>query len=745
MEIVPGATPAEPTWAGRLRADFRREHLGVGLLAGLIIGILQTAQAASFATLIFSGPLAEDLPRGIGLALFSATVGLIVTALLSSLPVVIGGAQNVPAAILGVTAAALVAGITSQEARVTTVLAAIVLSTLTAGLFLLGLGLFKLAGLVRFLPYPVVGGFLAGTGWLMLTGAIGSMAGMPLQLDTLPALLEPEVLVRWLPGLLLGILILLLSTRFRHYLLLPGIIVAIVAGFYAVALATGTSVAELSANGWLLGPFPEQGIWQPLMPDELASVDWVALRYQVPNLLAAVVMSAIALLLNASALELSLKRDIDMNREMRASGWANLISGLGSGLISYQQLGLTTLNSQFGVSTRWTGLFAAAVTAGTLFLGAGALALLPRLVFGAILVYLGLTFLRQWLILSWAQLPRVDYAIVVLILVVIAFFGFLVGIAVGIVATVIMFVVNYSGVNVVKHALSGTTYRSRVTRPPHQVELLDQAGQLLTILQLQGFLFFGTAHNLLEQARAQLAPTDGQAYRFLLLDFSRVTGIDSTALLSFSKTRQLAQSSHLTILISGMTPVVRQQLEAGDFIDDEVVLPFDTLDQALEWCEDQLLIAQGCQPGDPLPPLRRQLIDLAGDDAAVDVLLRYLERLEVPGGTMVMRRGDPPDALYFIESGQVTAQLVREDGRRVRLETMLGGRVVGELGFYLGRTRTADVVTEAPSVIYRLTTAALRQMEADDPEAASTFHRLIIRLLSERVTHLVGTVDAMQH
>jgi SulP family sulfate permease len=125
-------------------------------------------------------------------------------------------------------------------------------------------------------------------------------------------------------------------------------------------------------------------------------------------------------------------------------------------------------------------------------------------------------------------------------------------------------------------------------------------------------------------------------------------------------------------------------------------------------------------------------------------LLPYLERLSLADGTVLMRRGDPADGLYFIESGQVTAQIEREGGKRVRFETMLGGRVVGELGFYLDKPRTADVVVEAPSIVYRLTRDALARMEVEDPEAASLIHRVIIRLLSERVTHLVRTVDALQ-
>jgi SulP family sulfate permease len=75
---------------------------------------------------------------------------------------------------------------------------------------------------------------------------------------------------------------------------------------------------------------------------------------------------------------------------------------------------------------------------------------------------------------------------------------------------------------------------------------------------------------------------------------------------------------------------------------------------------------------------------------------------------------------------------------------MGGGRVVGEIGFYLNQPRTAAVVTDEVSTIYCLSMQTLELMEQNDPDVASTFHRGMIRLLSERLTHLINTVNALQ-
>jgi SulP family sulfate permease len=237
--------------------------------------------------------------------------------------------------------------------------------------------------------------------------------------------------------------------------------------------------------------------------------------------------------------------------------------------------------------------------------------------------------------------------------------------------------------------------------------------------------------------------SEGPPVRYLLLDFTHVTGLDSTAMLSFARMKQLAKAHKMTVLVTNPPPGVQQQLVSSGFTDGGTVRHLATLDHALEWCENQLLQEAG-HVEEESRPLRHQLVELLEEPAAVDSLLFYLEREEIAPGSYLMRRGDLPDVLYFVESGQVTAQIEGADGKPLRLETMTGGRVIGELGFYLGSPRTADVVVDVPSVVYRLSRHSLRAMEQQNPEAASTLHHLITRLLAERVTHLIRVVEAIQ-
>jgi SulP family sulfate permease len=739
MTIKSRPFPSDKHPTNDIRNALRPERSIPALLAGVLISILQIALSISFAALIFRGEMTADLSRGIGMALFSAALGFGITSLLTSYPAILGGNQSAPAAIMGVMAAGIAGLVTGGEARLATVVVAVALTTLITGVCLFGLGAFRLTGLVRFLPYPVAGGFLAGTGWLLVVGGIGTMARQPFSFNGLPALFESGTLIYWLPGLILGAALLIFSTRIRHYSFMPAVIVAIVAGFYLIARLVGISSAELSAGGWLLGPFPTGQLWQPISMAELSAVEWGAIWPQLPHLISTVVITTIALLLNATGLELAINRDLDLNHEMRVAGVTNMASGAGAGLVGYLQLGTSVMNERLGGANRLTGLTAAVISGLTLWMGGTVLGFVPTVVLGTLLVYLGLSFLWEWVVAGRKRLPTTDYLIVLLILVVIATVGFLEGVLVGILATIILFVVSYSRASVVKHALTGANFKSRVTRSPEDRALLEAIGDQAYLLQLQGFIFFGTANGLLDKVRTRVRefPT-----RYIVIDFRQVIGLDSTALLSFNKMTQIARSREFTLVLSGLSDKLRSRFEQENLREEPGVLRYaHDLDHAAEWCEDQLCANQH----DELA--RKSLLDhllAIAPQPATERLVGYMERAVLDAGDYLIRQGTEPDHLFFLESGQLTARLENPGQPSVRLETMQGGHAVGELGFYMGTRRSAAVVVDRPSVIYIMPQATLDRLEEEDSEAAYVFHRIIIHVLGERVLHLVRAIDALQ-
>jgi sulfate permease, SulP family len=737
-----GAAPAAPTgWLGS-------RQIALSLTAGAVAGLLDLAVLVSLAVLIFSGQLAGFVSNGIGLLLVGTCLLNIVLALLSSHPAMVGTVQDAPAVVVALIAASIAAAVpagTGRDALYATVVAAIVLTTLATGATFLLLGQFRLGSLVRYLPYPVLGGFLAGTGWLLALGGVSIMAEGAPHLGELRRLLQPPVLWQWLPGLIFGFVILLSLRRSQHLLILPGLLLAASALFYVWLALLGIPLAEAQSRGWLLGPFPDQALWSPLTPGMLTLVQWPAIAGQLSAIGAAVTISVISLLLNVSGLQLARREDIDLNKELRAAGGAQLAAGLIGSPPGFQALSLSMLGHHMGAHTRLVGIVAGLVSGAAFFFGAQMLSLVPRVVLGGMVCYLGLAFLAEWLYDAWFRLSHLDYALIVLILALIAVFGILPGVIAGLLIAVVLFVVIYSRIDVVKHVLTGATVKSRMTRGYAEQELLRGSGEQIAIFQLQGFIFFGTAHDLFERVRQRTLAADLPRLRFVLLDFRLVPRLDSTAMLSFRKLRQLGESHGLTLVFTQLAPGIRRQFEQALFYEEGArgVRIFPDLDRGLEWCENELL-ASATPSGDGARTLYAQLAQIVPEATNLDSLLTYFEQRMIAPGDYLIHQDDPPDDMFFVESGQVTARIEPKEGAPVRLETMRGGRAVGELGFYLGRRRTAAVVADETSSVYRITRGDLRRLEHENPDAASTFHLIIARLLSERAVHLIDTVDALQ-
>jgi SulP family sulfate permease len=211
-------------------------------------------------------------------------------------PGVIGGPQDTPSVILAVIAAALVGTLSAAgvEDKLTTVLVAIAATALLTGVFFLALGFFKLGGLVRFIPYPVVGGFLAGTGWLLAQGSFGVLADFSLTFSNIAALLQPDQLILWVPGVLFALVLFFGLRRINHFLTMPAILLGAIVVFYLALLVTGTSIEDAINQGLLLGGVSGQAAWQPLALKNLLAANWTAILGQSGNMAIILILSVLS-------------------------------------------------------------------------------------------------------------------------------------------------------------------------------------------------------------------------------------------------------------------------------------------------------------------------------------------------------------------------------------------------------------------------------------------------------------------
>jgi SulP family sulfate permease len=231
--------------------------------------------------------------------------------------------------------------------------------------------------------------------------------------------------------------------------------------------------------------------------------------------------------------------------------------------------------------------------------------------------------------------------------------------------------------------------------------------------------------------------------KFLLIDLALVTGLDSTGMLSFQKMQQFAAANGIQMVLTGLHGRIAAQFQRSHF--DAAHLPLmecPDLDRGVEWCEDQIIEAVATLTT-AWQSLESNLAATVDDPQGIRRLVAHMDRLDYAPGEYLIRQGEAANELFFIESGQITV-LLETDGEPLRLQTVSGGHVVGELAFYLDVPRTASVIVDQVSVVYRLTRDDLATLMSDDPAAALTLHHLLAKLLSKRVVHLTTVVNALK-
>ena len=710
------------------------------LVTGVICGFLAIVLSIGHGSLLFSSNLQGYLPISIGLALFSTAVMAAIGAFTSSIKGVVSIAQEIPVVALTAVTVAVSAALpeTADNAtRLATVMVAIAVSTGLTGLAGLILGHFRLGSLIRFAPYPVVGGFLAGTGWLIAIGGVGLVLNAPISFATLGMLGDPAVLAKATLTAAFVIALFLGQARGSSALTLPGIILVALLAFNIGSMVLGQTADSLRDQGWLIR-LPESGrLWPPIGPADLGSVDWQAVASGLVGVPAVIVLTIAALLMNATGIELDSQRDVDLDKELRSTGLMNLVAGAGVGLPGYQSVSLTLLSARLGAPSRLVGLLVAVLTASALVLGSIVLDAVPTVILGGVLIWIGGTLLVEWLVRSYRRLELREYLVILLIFVIIVGVDFALGILAGLVAAVVLFVFEYGRLETVRHEMVGSGFQSSVETTEKRREALEEHGHAILIIRLQGFLFFGTADRLRRRIQERLAASKDQPIRFLVIDFRRVTGLDSSSVLSFVRLQQIAAREDFTVVITGMPESMQRSMVRGVPKHDQLTFRFERdLETGLKWCEDALLARVRPQLLDQhdqqLTDLVAQLVD---DRTIAEKITSYFERVEFAAGSRPIEQGTPSDDIIFVETGHAAVEMdVGEGQPPLRLATVGPGAVVGEVAFYLGEPRSASIIAEEPIVAWIFFRRNLVRLEAEAPEAALKFHEAMATMLARRLT-----------
>jgi len=687
-------------------------------LAAASIGVVQLGLAISLAALIFAGPLNAGAGRAasgflLGTAIVSVLVGSV-----SKMSVVIAGAQDTAAIMVASAAATVVAApeISASELVPTAVMLIAISTVLTGAVFWI-IGNYGLTAFVRYLPFPVISGFTAGTGWLLLRGGIEVMHGEAFELAEFIDLLAWQHLRFILPGLALAAAMVAVVVIDKLPNTLLGVAILGSALLFHAVVRGVSSLDQVEADGWLLGPFAADAGWAPIQPSDISEANWSVLLDKSLLIVAVVAVSVIGLLLNLSGLENGPDQQIDMNSEMKSAGLANVLSGLGSGVVGYHLLGDTVLGRQIGARGRSVPIALGVIAAIAFLIGLDLIALVPRMVAGGVLAGLGFNLLVSWVRTSLSRLNRTDQVLSAMILLAIALFGILAGVGAGVLVAATVFIVKYSRTESIRHVMLAAG-RSTIDRDDHDQRALEAASESVLTFELQGYLFFGSTTKLRRRIDERVAAAPPE---FLIIDFARVTGIDSTAATGLSAIANQLEQVGIVLVWSGATEPVAKEL-AVEELDQRM---HDDLDHAIAWCEDQIL---GRTHDRPI----QSTAALPFDDGLLQAL--DLPTLTLDAGQTLISAGDTDSDVYFIEAGRLSAWISNEQGKAIRIRQVLPGTALGEIAFCTGVARTATVIADEPAIVRVLRRERFDEVAAANPAIAVAVQHELLRRLSHKVS-----------
>lgn len=307
---------------------------------------------------------------------------------------------------------------------------------------------------------------------------------------------------------------------------------------------------------------------------DFSTVSWSAIFYSIPTLIALVLFSLIHVPINIPAFAISTKTEADMNRELIAHGYSNIISGFCGGLQNYMAYTQSVVYDRSGGNGKVSGIAVALVTTVLFFIGPAIASYLPRCMASTLLLHVGVDLFLEGVYDSIGKFDTLEYVGIWLICVVMTFLGMDAAMLAGAVSAVVTYAVQtVVHLHPVRGWMSAVTLRSSVkNRTRAALEILDDSvlggrGRIL-VVQLQGHLFFGNVAQLNESVNGSLlgsTNSDGdrsnsgngatiqqpfQKPWILIMDFSLVLAIDTSATQAIVKLKDaIKKTTDVTLCI----------------------------------------------------------------------------------------------------------------------------------------------------------------------------------------------------
>ncbi|MBU1964324.1 MAG: cyclic nucleotide-binding domain-containing protein [Proteobacteria bacterium] len=626
---------------------------------------------------------------------------------------------------------------------------------LLAGMLELVYGALGGGRFIKYIPYPVVSGYLSGVGALIMLSQFPKLLGLPKGISVMSGMLTPS---HWQgTGILVGVITIAgVLAAPRLVRAVPAVILGLFAGllaYFGISIFI-PELRTLADNRLVIGPlFQESGSFTTMLKGQWSAFSNVRMADIASLIMPAVTLSV---LLSIDTLKTCVVMDTmtrsrhNSNRELMGQGSANIVSALLGGMPGSGTMGPTLVNIGSGGRTRLSGFLEGIFALIAFLMLAWFIAWLPIAALAGILMVVAWRMIDFRSVLLLRQRSTVlDFCVIALVVITAVYFNLIAAAGVGMGLAILLFIREQIRGSVIRRKIYGDQISSKQYRVQEEKELLQQYGNLITIAELQGSLFFGTTDQLFTEIEPDLKRS-----RFLILDMRRLQSVDFTAVHMLELFGDIMKEREGYLIFSHLLPTLPtgQNLEAyfnqlGLLKLGRNVKIFLTLDEAMQWSEDQILDEhRGVQTGKD-QPLGLAEIELLREFENVDGLpfmKACVVELSFKAGETLFRRGDIGDELFIIRRGIVRIVLPLENDRYHILATFGRGNFFGEIAFLDRGARSADAVADTDTDVFVISRLQFDEVSRSNPTLGVMLFARIARGLALRLRYTDAELRALK-
>jgi len=708
---------------------------------GLAAMLVALPSAIAFGVAIFSPLDGSFAAQGALAGILGATaLGLLAPSFGSRSRLV--SAPSAPAAAV---LAALAASFTQQGSAAPTILIQIGIIGLLAGAIQIGFGVAGIGRLIKFIPFPVVSGYLSGVGLIIIGSQVPNFLGVPASASLLVAASAPSA---WLwQSMLVGTVVIATMVLIPRWTkAVPAAILALLAGCatYLVLALIDPALLTTEGNPLVIGAL---GVGDAGLGDALNRY-WLALRGLGLNEIGQVLAPALTLaaLLSIDTLKTGLVIDTmtnshhDPDRELIGQGIGNIAASVVGGVPGSGTMGASLVNLSSGARTWHSALLAGGFSLLAFLLLSGLIAWVPIAALAGILMVIGFRMIdRHSLAFFYTPATRLDFLVILSVILVAVFGNLITASAVGVALAIILFIREQTRSSVVRNRIEGQEIVSKRTRAELEAPGGEADASNMVVFELQGSLFFGTANQL----QSALEP-EASRRKYLVLSMRRVQSLDVTATHVLEQIKDTLEQHGGYLVFCDIPKGLPSGLKMKRFLKDTgVVRPtnsafaFRQLDDALEWIESQEMTDKTAQPNDTVPVELADMPFLAGCSGEAMAALAALAELRlVKAGKKVFKAGGDSDSLYFLRRGIVKLTVPIHKKESYHLATCGPGDLIGAKGFIEVHRQAMDALA--------LTDADVFVLAVDHGDLAIALMGRLARDLATRLQAAITEVQVLR-